>query len=412
VTLLLKEAGLVDAGETPRLDVDVVPLFETIADLQACGAIMDRLLSLPAYRRLLASRGGVQEVMLGYSDSNKDGGFLTASFELYKAESALVEVFARHGVRLRLFHGRGGTVGRGGGSSRDGILAQPPGSVDGQMRLTEQGEVIASKYADPAVARRNLAALVAATLEASLLSPPESVAAVQHERFHPAMERLSAEAFGAYRALVYETPGFVRYFREATPIGEIVELNIGSRPASRAVSDRVEDLRAIPWVFGWGQSRALLPGWYGFGSAVEAYLREDDEAGLRLLRAMHREWPFFRALLGNMEMVLAKADMAIAARYAALVADEELRGGVFRRIDAEFRRTCRALLTITGQREPLERNPTLAGHIRERLPYLDPLNHLQLQLLRRYRAGGADERCRLAIHLTINGIASALRNSG
>ena len=418
VALLLKEVGLVrppartadGTEQPPALAVDVVPLFETIADLRDCAGIMDGLLGRPLYRELLASRGHVQEVMLGYSDSNKDGGYLTSSWELYKAETELVRVFARHGVRLRLFHGRGGTVGRGGGSSHEAILAQPAGSVGGQLRLTEQGEVIASKYGDREIGRRNLETLVAATLEASLLPhepPPAELA-----RHHEVLEHLSAEAFRAYRALVYETPGFPQYFREATPIGEIVELNIGSRPASRSSSDRIEDLRAIPWVFGWAQSRTLLPGWYGFGSAIDAYLKREDEAGLALLRRLHREWPFFRALLGNMDMVLAKTDIAIAARYATLVGDRALVDRIFPRIDAEFRRTRQALLAITDQRELLAANPVLARTIRDRLPYLDPLNHLQLELLRRHRTGRADPRIRRAIHLTINGIASGLRNSG
>jgi len=423
VALLLKEVGLLrpasaddaaaagsDAPDAARLALDVVPLFETIEDLRGCGAIMDRLLSQPAYRGLLDARGGVQEVMLGYSDSNKDGGYLTSSWELYKAETDLVRVLARHGVRLRLFHGRGGTVGRGGGSSHEAILAQPTGSVGGQLRLTEQGEVIASKYADAEIGRRNLETLVAATLEATLLAHEPAVSDLA--RYHELLDRLSADAFRAYRALVYETERFPQYFREATPIAEIVELNIGSRPASRSTSDRIEDLRAIPWVFGWAQSRTLLPGWYGFGAAVDAFLRAEDEAGLEQLRRMYREWPFFRALVGNMDMVLAKTDMAMAARYSTLVSDRALAGEVFPRIDAEFRRTRQALLAVTDQREPLDANPVLARTIRDRLPYIDPLNHLQLELLRRYRGGAADPRIRHAIHLTINGIASGLRNSG
>ena len=420
-TLLLKEAGLVrapvafpgssgdDATPVGRT-IGVVPLFETIDDLRGCAAIMDRLLALPAFRALIDANGGVQEVMLGYSDSNKDGGYLTSSWELYKAETSLVHAFARHGVRLRLFHGRGGTVGRGGGSSHEAILAQPSGSVSGQLRLTEQGEVIAGKYADAEIGRRNLETLVAATLEATLLPrepPPAELA-----RYHAIMEQLGTEALATYRALVYETDGFPRYFREATPLGEIVELNIGSRPASRTTSERIEDLRAIPWVFGWAQSRTLLPGWYGFGSAVAAFVGREDEQGLEQLRRMYREWPFFRALLGNMDMVLAKTDMAIAARYATLVEDRALAAAVFPRIDAEFRRTRQSLLAISDQREFLDSNPVLQRTIRDRLPYLDPLNHLQLELLRRHRAGTSDPRIRHALHLTINGIASGLRNSG
>ncbi len=416
IALLMKEAGLVRAlpvggdGLVPlALTADVVPLFETIDDLRGCGAIMDRLLGLPEYRRLVDARGGTQEVMLGYSDSNKDGGFLTANWELYKAEVELVRVFARHGVRLRLFHGRGGSVGRGGGSSHEAVLAQPPGSVGGQIRITEQGEVIASKYGDPEVARRNLAALVAATMEATLLAPAEEGG---REAEHAVVERLSHDAHHAFRALVYETPGFADYFRLATPIAEIAGLNIGSRPTARTASQRIEDLRAIPWVFGWAQCRALLPGWYGFGSAVEAFLRTEDEAGLERLRQMHRDWPFFRSLLANMDMVLAKTDVSIAARYATLVDDTPLRQRVFPRIDEEFRRTRLALLSITGQREFLEHTPRLRRSIMDRLPYLDPLNHLQVELLHRHREGRSDERVRRALHLTINGIASCLRNSG
>ena len=416
VALLMKEAGLrlpeaANGGEHPaRLGADIIPLFETIDDLRGCGVIMERLFSLPEYRRLVDERGGVQQVMLGYSDSNKDGGFLTSSWELYKAEVELVRVCARHRVRLRLFHGRGGTVGRGGGSSHEAILAQPEGSVAGQIRITEQGEVIASKYSDPDVGRRNLATLVAATLEASLLPRPHSSA--EAPLFHPLLEQLSAASLRTYRALVYETPDFIRYFRQATPISEIVELNIGSRPAARTASNRVEDLRAIPWVFGWAQSRTLLPGWYGFGTAAEEFLRQHDEDGLEQLRHMHRHWPFFRALLGNMDMVLAKSDISIAARYAALVGDTALRQSVFRRIEDEFRRTRQALLAITGQRDLLEHNPALARSIRDRLPYLDPLNHMQLELLHRYRSGRGGELLKRALHMTVNGIAAALRNSG
>jgi len=410
VGLLAKEVGLLKGG---AVSVDIVPLFETIDDLRGAATIMDELLALPGYRTLLASRAGVQEVMLGYSDSNKDGGFLTSSFELHKAATALARVAAKHGVRMRFFHGRGGTVGRGGGSTHEAILAQPVGSVGGQIRVTEQGEVIASKYSDPEVGRRNLATLAAATLEASLLPPPETPGASSDDL--AIMERLSADACKAYRALVYDTPGFMGYFRAATPIGEISEiseLNIGSRPTARTASDRVEDLRAIPWVFGWAQSRALIPGWYGFGSAVTAYLHDEDEAGLDVLRRMHREWPFFRAMLGNMGMVLAKTDIAIAARYAMLVPDTELRNAVFPHIDAELRRTRQAFFAVTGQRGFLENVPELARSIRDRLPYLDPLNHLQIELLRRHRSGVTDPAVKRALHMTINGIAAGLRNSG
>jgi phosphoenolpyruvate carboxylase len=407
VALLLREAGLLRPRED-RLELNIVPLFETIADLRNAGRVMDRLLSLPSYARLLRSRGATQEVMLGYSDSNKDGGFLTSGWELFKAERELVEVFARHRVGLRLFHGRGGSVGRGGGPTYQAVLAQPAGAVQGQIRVTEQGEVIAAKYGNPDVGRRNLETLVAATLEATLL--PERGDAPR-PAFLDAMDELSAHAFRAYRGLVYETPGFERYFWESTVISEIAELNIGSRPASRKSSTSIEDLRAIPWVFSWAQCRLMLPGWYGFGSAVESWLA-DHPGGLELLREMHRDWPFFATLLSNMDMVLAKTDLAITSRYAELVGDAALRATIFARLRTEHAATVRHLLAITGSDRLLQSNPLLARSIRNRFPYLDPLNHIQVELLGRYRAGDRDERTQRGIHLTINGIAAGLRNSG
>jgi phosphoenolpyruvate carboxylase len=412
LALLLKEAGLLRPGPTPSLSMNVIPLFETIADLRGCGTIMDELFSLPLYRQLLESRGGIQEIMLGYSDSNKDGGFLTSNWELYKAEVQLVEVFRRHNVKLRLFHGRGGTVGRGGGPSYQAILAQPAGSVQGQIRITEQGEVIASKYSDPNIGRRNLETLVAATMEATLLRRSGSVHDQTEAGWRETMDMLSAEAYAAYRDLVYQTPGFVTFFRTATPITEIAELNVGSRPASRKKSDRIEDLRAIPWVFSWSLARIMLPGWYGFGSAIDRFLDQRGEAGMGQLREMHAAWPFFQALLSNMDMVLGKADMHIASRYAELVPDEDLRSRIFGRIQAEMERTVRHLFAVTGQKELMENNPLLARSFRNRRPYIDPLNHLQVESLRRFRAGEQDEKTKRAILLTINGIASGLRNSG
>ncbi|NDU85105.1 MAG: phosphoenolpyruvate carboxylase, partial [Ferrovum sp.] len=351
-----------------------------------------------------------QEVMLGYSDSNKDGGFLTANWELYKAEKTLVEVFARHGIEMRLFHGRGGSVGRGGGPSYYGILAQPAGSVNAQIRLTEQGEVIASKYSDPGIGRRNLETLVAATMEATLLDRDRDLHG--REQFYELMEELSAYAFDRYRSLVYETPGFEQFFREATPVSEIAELNIGSRPASRRQTQKIEDLRAIPWVFSWAQSRMILPGWYGFGGAVARFCEAHGEEGWVYLRRMYQTWPFLQALLSNMDMVLAKTDLVIAERYARLVTDDTLRETVFDEIRREFELTSHALREITGQRELLQGNPTLARSIRERRPYMDPLNHLQVDLLRSFRAGEEGEAVKRAIYLTINGVAAGLRNSG
>jgi phosphoenolpyruvate carboxylase len=409
VALLLKECGLLAPGSQPASAINIVPLFEMIGDLRRCAGIMDALLTLPWYRKLLASRGNAQEVMLGYSDSNKDGGFLTSNWELYKAELELVRIFAKNGLTLRLFHGRGGTVGRGGGPSYQAILAQPPGSVNGHIRITEQGEIIASKYSDPEIGRRNLEALVAATLEATLASEES---AEDEPQWHEAMEELSEHAHRAYRSLVYETPGFTEFFREATPIAEIAELRIGSRPPSRKASWEIADLRAIPWVFSWSLSRIMLPGWYGFGTAFQRYIESKDHDGLDLLRTMHRRWPFFTVLLSNMDMVMAKCDLGIGARYADLVRNDELRGRVFERIRDEWHLTAHALFEITGQREFLATNPALARSLRNRSPYIDPLNHLQVTLLGRLRAGDRDEVVKRAILLTVNGIASALRNSG
>ncbi|MCU0990602.1 MAG: phosphoenolpyruvate carboxylase, partial [Xanthomonadales bacterium] len=356
LALLLKEAGLLRPGSQPQLDVNIIPLFETIEDLQKSAATMDDLFSLPAYRALIGARGDEQEVMLGYSDSNKDGGFLTSGWELYKAEIELTRICRRHGVRLRLFHGRGGSVGRGGGPSYHAILAQPAGAVSGQIRLTEQGEVISTKYGNPDTGRRNLEVLLAATLEASLTDHENRVEPA--EQFHAVMDELSQRAFAAYRSLVYETPGFTTYFRQSTVVSEIATLNIGSRPASRKPSERIEDLRAIPWVFSWAQCRLMLPGWYGFGSAVDGFLQANSE-GLATLRRMLHAWPFFRSLLSNMDMVLAKTDLAIASRYAELVADAELRAGIFERIRAEWELTRRHLLDILGQDDFLADNPLL-----------------------------------------------------
>lgn len=411
VAVLLKEVGLLDPGADggPTSSVGISPLFETIGDLKAAGTTLAAMLDQPLYRALVASRGDQQEVMLGYSDSNKDGGYLAANWALYRAELDLVEVARAEGVRLRLFHGRGGTVGRGGGPSYEAIRAQPPGAVAGALRITEQGEVIAAKYADPDLARRNLEALVAATLEASLLDI-EGLGE-DAEPAYALLDDLAGRAQQAYRALVHETPGFVEWFRAATPIKELGELNIGSRPPSRKAGDSIADLRAIPWVFSWSQARIMLPGWYGTGSALESWV-DGDQQKLERLRELHRTWPFFRTVLSNMGMVLAKTDLGLAARYAELVPDEDLRARVFDQITAEHERTCRMLLAVTGDDQLLADNPSLARSIRNRFPYLEPLHHLQVEMLRRRRAGEDDELTSRNIHLTINGIATALRNSG
>ena len=441
VLLLQKEVGLMRGVlEDPQslCDLIVVPLFETIEDLRNAAPIMREFYALPGVAQLMRRSGAEQDIMLGYSDSNKDGGIFTSNWELYRAEIALVELFdelanaglsvrangetgeafsiAATPIRLRMFHGRGGTVGRGGGPSYQAILAQPPGTVRGQIRLTEQGEVIGSKYANPEIGRRNLETLVAATLEATLLQPTKSAT----QPFLQAAAELSQSSMVAYRKLVYETPGFTEYFFDSTPIREIAELNIGSRPASRKASQQIEDLRAIPWGFSWGQCRLTLPGWYGFGSAVELFLNPEgagtgkgaNKDRLALLQQMNRQWPFFKTLLSNMDMVMAKSDLALAARYAELVGDARLRKKIFTAIELEWHRTTAALGMITGDKQRLTNNAALQRSIRHRFPYIDPLHHLQVELVRRYRAGQADERVQRGIHISINGIAAGLRNTG
>ena len=421
VLLLFKECGIARGvlGEDLVTDLIISPLFETIGDLRRAAGIMDAFYALPGIVAMMVASGREQDVMLGYSDSNKDGGMFTSNWELYRAEEALVALFATlgaaHGIRLRLFHGRGGTVGRGGGPSYQAILAQPPGTVNGQIRLTEQGEVIASKYAHPGIGLRNLETLVAATLEATLLHPTRSAP----KDFLAAAERISALSQSAYRRLVYDTPEFTEYFFSATPIREIAELNIGSRPASRKATRAIEDLRAIPWSFSWGQCRVALPAWYGFGSAIDAYLAEvpaERAARLARLKNMCKRWPFFRALLSNLDMVLAKTDLAIAARYVELVEDKRVGKRIFGQIEAEWQRTSKALSLITGEAQRLQSNPSLARSIEHRFPYLDPLNHLQVELMRRYRQRRDDdpdlERVQRGIHISINGVAAGLRNTG
>ena len=415
VLLLQKEVGLMHGTLNATHDLIVVPLFETIEDLRNAAPIMREFYSLPGIAKQVQRSGAEQDIMLGYSDSNKDGGIFTSNWELYQAEMALVELFDElalsHNIQLRMFHGRGGTVGRGGGPSYEAILAQPPGTVRGQIRLTEQGEVIGSKYANPEIGRRNLETLVAATLEATLLQPTKPAS----QAFLDTASRLSAASMAAYRALVYETPGFTDYFFSSTPIREIAELNIGSRPASRKATQKIEDLRAIPWGFSWGQCRLALPGWYGFGSAVEQWLGDNPKKrkeNLAVLQKMYKQWPFFRTLLSNMDMVLAKSDLALASRYAELVGDARLRKKIFSAIEAEWQRTADALSQITGDKQRLAGNTALQRSIRHRFPYIDPLHHLQVELIRRYRDGKADERVQRGIHISINGIAAGLRNTG
>ncbi|WP_019834101.1 phosphoenolpyruvate carboxylase [Sphingomonas sp. PR090111-T3T-6A] len=407
VHTLLKEVGLyrpaANEGEAPHAAIMAVPLFETIGDLENAPSVMADWLALPEIALLTRARGH-QEVMVGYSDSNKDGGYLTSVWSLHQASRALAPVFAKAGVRMQLFHGRGGAVGRGGGSSFAAIQAQPPGTVNGRIRITEQGEVIAAKYGTRDSAAVNLEAMASATLLASLEAPKLSNA--DYERFAGAMASISDTAFKTYRDLVYGDDRFRTFFRQITPLPEISGLKIGSRPASRTKSDRIEDLRAIPWVFSWAQARIMLPGWYGVGRALS------DFPDMGLLREMLEGWPFLAATLANMEMVLAKSDMKIAAHYLPLVEDKAAGEAIFGRIRDGWERSHDALLAVTRQTRLLEKLPALDSSIRLRLPYIEPLNLLQVELLKRHRAGETDPRIREGIELSINAIATALRNSG
>lgn len=410
--VLLKEAGLFDPGDAktpPTSTVRVVPLFETIEDLQQGAATLLAALDVPLYRALVEQQEGMQEIMLGYSDSNKDGGYLAANWALYRAELDLVEAAEKAGIRLRLFHGRGGTVGRGGGPSYGAILAQPPGAVQGSLRITEQGEVIAAKYAEPVVARRNLETLLAATIESSLLDT-EGLGD-EAEAAYAVLDELAALARRTYSELVHETPGFVEYFVNSTPLSEIGSLNIGSRPASRKQTEKISDLRAIPWVLSWSQARVMLPGWYGTGSAFEQWVG-DDSSRLETLSDYYERWPFFRTVMSNMAQVMAKSDLGLAERYSRLVPDEDLRVKVFGMISAEHERTTAMYFKITKTDDLLADNPALKRSVFNRFPYLEPLNHLQVELLRRYRGGNDSELVRRGIQLTMNGLATALRNSG
>jgi phosphoenolpyruvate carboxylase len=402
VNILLKEAGLYRGHGNPRAAIMAVPLFETIGDLAKSSDVMRAWFELPE-SAAITSAHGFQEVMVGYSDSNKDGGYLTSVWSLYQASGSLAAVFEKFGAGMQVFHGRGGAVGRGGGATGAAIRAQPHGTVRGRIRITEQGEIIAAKYGTRESAAANLEAITAATVLASLENA--SLSSGSRSRFAAAMDSLSTQAFRAYRSLVYETDGFSTFFRQMTPLVEISELKIGSRPASRSSSPRIEDLRAIPWVFSWAQARVMLPGWYGVGQA----LRSADSG---LLREMIEAWPFFRSTVDNLEMVLSKSDMGIAARYATLVEDRALADALFGRIRDTWLMTQESLLAITGQTRLLEKHPALDASIRLRLPYIEPLNLLQVELIKRHRAGESDPQVREGIQLSINAIATALRNSG
>ncbi|MDZ4720321.1 MAG: phosphoenolpyruvate carboxylase [Roseiflexaceae bacterium] len=408
--LFAKEAGLYDqSAGISRLDV--VPLFETGDDLAGCGQVMHALLDMPFYREHLRLRGDEQEVMIGYSDSNKDVGFMSANWALYKAQSALRDLGVERGIRLRMFHGRGGSIGRGGGPANQAILAQPPGSVDSQIKITEQGEVIADRYGLPLLAHRHLEQVTNAVLRAGFLPHTDPPSHWLH-----ALEDLATISRHHYRTLVYDTPGFVEYFRSATPISEISRLNIGSRPASRKRSDRIEDLRAIPWVFSWMQSRHTLPGWYGIGMALEQFIATSpDGIRLQLLQNMYQHWPFFRTIIDNAQMILGKADLDIARRYADLVPDQQLAKMVFGAVADEYERATDLICRVAGVDQLLDNIPIMQRAIARRNPYIDPLSYVQIELLRRLRADpNQPNHAELedAVLLSINGLAGGLLNTG
>ncbi|GAB4116082.1 MAG: phosphoenolpyruvate carboxylase [Roseiflexaceae bacterium] len=406
--LLAKEAGLVDLANGVS-QIDFVPLFETGDDLAGCAEIMERIFDLDLYHRHLKLRNFVQEIMIGYSDSNKDVGFVAANWALYKAQSALRDLGVARNIQLRMFHGRGGSIGRGGGPANRAILAQPPGSVGTQIKITEQGEVIADRYGLPLLAHRHLEQVTNAVIQAGFLPHTDPPSQWLH-----ALEDLATSARKHYRSLVYETPGFIDYFRSATPIAEISRLNIGSRPAARRASNRIEDLRAIPWVFSWMQNRHTLPGWYGIGYALEHYLAEDPNR-MALLQQMYRSWPFFHTIIDNAQMILGKADMQIARRYTALVPDQALAQRIFGAVEEEYTRASRLICQIVGSERLLDSMPILQRAIHRRNPYIDPLSYIQIELLERLRADpNQPDHAALedAVLLSINGLAAGLLNTG
>jgi phosphoenolpyruvate carboxylase len=394
--------------------IGLTPLFETRADLQAAPQIMTELFNHPAYARHLERRGNQQMVMIGYSDSNKDAGYITAKWELFKAQEALVACSRQHGIELSLFHGQGGTIARGGGPANRAILALPDGAVAGRVRLTEQGEVITERYSNPAIARRHLEQLVNAALRRYL--PEQQERTIPPDHYRQVMDALSESGFAAYRRLVYNTPELLVYWQQATPINEINQMSIGSRPARRGGGQvDVASLRAIPWVFSWMQSRHVLPGWYGLGTALNDYVTSPER--LSELRQMYQQWTFFQNAIDNAQVSLGKADLGIARLYAGLVEDERVRDLIFGQIEAEFQRSRDMILQVTSQAEILDNDPVLQRSIRLRNPYVDPLNFVQVNLLRQLRAlpdseeAEADSLLR-TIFLTINGVAAGLKNTG
>jgi len=401
VLLLARWAGCDDG-------LQIVPLFETIEDLQAASPIFENLFTLPIYREHLSKCGDAQMVMIGYSDSNKDGGYVMANWALYQGQENITKVAQKHNVMLTIFHGRGGTIARGGGPANRAIRAQPAGSINGRFRLTEQGETIASRYSNPELAHRHLEQIVHAVLVAS--SPVKTQADIPGA-WRAGMDKMSTAAFKAYRSLVYETPAFIDFWQSATPLDEIKRLHIGSRPAARTQSSEVSKIRAIPWVFSWMQSRFNLPGWFGLGTALASI---KDSA---LLQDMYRGWAFFKSMLDNSEMSLLKADIDIATLYVDLVPDKAMATTIFGLIKTEYDRTREAVLSISGHQNLLDEEPITQHAVQLRNPYVDPLNYIQVEMLRRLRAlpdpeGREAQSLREVIRLTINGIAAGLRNTG
>jgi phosphoenolpyruvate carboxylase len=409
VIRLARIAGLRVEGSDDDPGMMPVPLFESIEDLRRCHEVCDHLWGSAEYNRLLDSWGREQEIMLGYSDSNKDGGMLTSTWEIYKAHRALHEVAAKHNVKLRLFHGRGGTVGRGGGPTHSMIVAQPPGAFTGAIRITEQGEVMSWKYSDNILSEWNLELMVAAALEA--LSSLRSFTPAEAKRWDTAMEQMSEEAFRFYREKIADNPDTIPYFEQATPVNELEHARIASRPARRKATHSLDDLRAIPWVFGWMQSRHGLPAWFGVGHALSKFINRDDK-NLNLLREMMQRFPLFHTMIRNIEIGMAKADWSIARLYANLVADKALRDRVFVMLSEEFALTYKMVLQVTDQQRLLEMNPVLERSIRLRNPYVDPMSLVQVELLRRKRAGDDCDELNYALAATINGIAAGLHNTG
>lgn len=416
VLLLSKEAGLFswEADGSVRSSLNVCPLFETIEDLRAAPEIIGRLFSNAVYRKQLEARGNLQEIMLGYSDSNKDGGYLTANWELYKSQKSMYAAATQHGISLKFFHGRGGALGRGGGPVERSIYSQPPEALHGKVKITEQGEVISQRYSHPEIAKRSLEKAVSAVLVGSMNIQTESMQNTER-RWAEMMERLSQDSFTAYQDFVYRNPDFLTYFHQATPLELIGDMNIGSRPSKRKKSARIQDLRAIPWVFSWTQNRHLLPAWYGFGTALHKFTASEPSA-MAHFQKMYKHWPFFNALIENIQMALAKADMLIAEEYAGLVDDREMAADLFAKVREEYERTKKMVLSITGSHDILQNSPVIRESIRLRNPYVDPLSYFQVFLLQKMKAEQDDEekfkQHRDDVLLTINGIASGLRNIG